>query len=57
MTNVPRAVLIVALVATTALTAILGVTDPSAPLYYPTRWLLGNLFLAWIPVGTVNFSV
>src|SRR5215217_5334639 len=50
MTNVPRAVLIVALVATTALTAILGVTDPSAPLYYPTRWLLWNLFVAWIPV-------
>ena len=50
MTNVPRAVLIVALVATTALTAVLGVTDPAAPLYYPTRWLLWNLFLAWIPV-------
>jgi uncharacterized membrane protein len=46
----PRAVLIGALLATTALTAVLGVTDPSAPLYYPTRWLLWNLFLAWIPL-------
>jgi uncharacterized membrane protein len=50
MTNVPRAVLIGSLGATTALTAVLGVTDPAAPLYYPTWFLIWNLFLAWFPV-------
>jgi uncharacterized membrane protein len=50
MTIVPRAVLIVALVATTGLTAVLGITDPAAPLYYPTRFLIWNLALAWIPL-------
>ena len=50
MTNVPRAVMIVALLATTALTLVLGVTDPAAPLFYPTRFLIWNLFLAWIPL-------
>jgi len=50
MANVARAVLIVALVATTALTSVLGITDPAAPLYYPTRFLIWNLLLAWIPL-------
>jgi len=50
MANVARAVLIVALLATTALTSVLGITDPAAPLYYPTRFLIWNLLLAWIPL-------
>jgi uncharacterized membrane protein len=50
MTNVPRAVLIFALVATTGLTTVLGLTDPAAPVFYPTRFLIWNLSLAWIPV-------
>jgi uncharacterized membrane protein len=50
MTTVRIVVLFVSLVATTALTFVLGITDPAAPLYYPTRFLVWNLILAWIPV-------
>jgi uncharacterized membrane protein len=57
MTVVPRAVLLVALVATTALTTVLGVTDPSAPTVYPTKFLIWNLALAWVPlVMAVGFA-
>ena len=43
-------VLIASLAATTALTIALGVTDPAAPLSYPYRFLIWNLWLAWIPM-------
>ncbi|WP_412475175.1 DUF1361 domain-containing protein [Gordonia sp. LUNF6] len=45
-----RLALIGALAATTALTIVVGVTDPHAPLVYPTRFLIWNLFLAWLPL-------
>ena len=50
MINVRLVVLFVSLVATTGLTFALGITDPATPLYYPTRFLVWNLILAWIPV-------
>jgi uncharacterized membrane protein len=50
MTFVPRAILLIALVATTGLTTVLGLTDPDAPVFYPTRFLVWNLALAWIPL-------
>jgi uncharacterized membrane protein len=48
--NAPRVVLVFALVATTLLTSVLGITDPAAPRSYPTLFLIWNLVLAWIPV-------
>lgn len=50
MTESRRVFLIVSLLAMSGLTIALGVTDPTAPVFYPTRFLVWNLVLAWIPV-------
>lgn len=50
MTEARGILLVVSLMATTALTLALGITDPAAPLSYPTKFLVWNLILAWIPM-------
>ena len=48
--NLHRAVLGLSLVATTGLTIVLGVTDPASPWSHPSRFMIWNLFLAWVPL-------
>ena len=50
MTEARGILLVVSLMATTALTLALGITDPAAPMSYPTKFLVWNLVLAWIPM-------
>lgn len=50
MTEARGILLVMSLMATTALTLALGITDPAAPMSYPTQFLVWNLVLAWIPM-------
>ena len=45
-----RIVLLISLGASTMLAIILGVTDPTGTPGYPTRFMIWNLFLAWMPL-------
>ncbi|MGV7813179.1 DUF1361 domain-containing protein, partial [Mycobacterium kansasii] len=45
MTRTRGVLLLASRLATTALTVVLGTTDPAAPLTYPSRFLIWNLFL------------
>lgn len=43
--------LVAALAASSVLTVALGVTDPTGATAYPTRFLVWNLTLAWVPLA------
>ena len=45
-----RLLLLGSLVASTVLTLSLGVTDATGEFFYPTRFLVWNLTLAWVPL-------
>ncbi len=50
MTEARGILLVMSLMATTGLTLALGITDPAAPMSYPTKFLIWNLVLAWVPM-------
>ena len=45
-----RLLLAGSLAASTLLSVVLGVTDPTGTPGYPTRFMIWNLFLAWLPL-------
>ncbi len=50
MTGARLVILVLSLLTTSGLAVVLGITDPTAPLFFPTRYLVWNLALAWMPV-------